>query len=54
MKASPKNVTIKNRELIVKIGINEKDKIHREPDHWHTQRTGTGQKSRRHLPGTWH
>ncbi|MEO5978372.1 MAG: hypothetical protein ABIS36_18570 [Chryseolinea sp.] len=31
MKASPKTVTIKNRELILKIGINEKDKIHREP-----------------------
>lgn len=48
--SSPKNSSDYKCILIVKIGRNEKDKIHREPDRWHPQRTGTGQKSRGHMP----
>jgi len=48
--SSPKNSSDYKCSLIVKMGRNEKDKIYREPDRWHPQRTGTGQKSRGHMP----
>lgn len=53
MKAILKFVTIKDRINRLNLGKYEKDKIHGEPDHWHTQGAGTRKESDGFVPRAW-
>src|SRR5690606_17564680 len=53
VKAILKFVTIKDRINRLNLRKYEEDKIHGEPDHWHTQGAGTGQEGIGFMPRAW-